>query len=313
MRGTGDEAEVTTVEFENVYGVLPEKLAEVRPGATQYSPLVPGARNLADAPAGSLESLAMLAPPGVVERRAAIAQALRALRPGAPFVVLAPKTKGGSRLGQELTQFGCDFEESSRSHHRICVTTAPGDAEAIDAAIAEGAPRFLEDIGLWSTPGVFSWSHVDPGSALLLEHLPAFSGAGADLGCGLGVLSRAVLTSPKVTHLTMIDLDGRAIEMARRNVTDPRASFVWGDVREASQLTGLNFVVMNPPFHEGGAENQALGQAFIRRAAAALRAGGICWLVANRHMPYETVLAPLFRRVNVVAEARGYKVFQAMK
>jgi 16S rRNA (guanine1207-N2)-methyltransferase len=70
---------------------------------------------------------------------------------------------------------------------------------------------------------------------------------------------------------------------------------------------------MNPPFHEGGLENQALGQTFVQRAAAILRKGGTCWLTANRHLPYEAILKPLFREVKPVAEADGYKIYQARK
>ena len=70
---------------------------------------------------------------------------------------------------------------------------------------------------------------------------------------------------------------------------------------------------MNPPFHDGGAEDQSLGQSFIRKAAETLRPGGTLWLVANRHLPYEGVLKPLFRRVTSAIEGGGYKVYEAMK
>ncbi|WP_163545134.1 methyltransferase, partial [Klebsiella pneumoniae] len=67
-------------------------------------------------------------------------------------------------------------------------------------------------------------------------------------------------------------------------------------------LKALDFVVMNPPFHDGGAEDKALGQAFVRRAADLLKPRGTCWLVANRHLPYEAVLAPLFKTVTMRVE-----------
>ena len=38
---------------------------------------------------------------GTLERRYALALILRALKPGAPLTALAPKEKGGSRLGKE--------------------------------------------------------------------------------------------------------------------------------------------------------------------------------------------------------------------
>jgi 16S rRNA (guanine1207-N2)-methyltransferase len=304
---------MTEVEFENVYGAPAQDIVGAYGAAVQFSPLFPGAQSLEEAAAGSLSGFAILAPPGTVERRYTLALALRALRPGARLIVLAPKDKGGARILGDLEKLGCDAVETARRHHRICVTSGPGDAEAIEAAIADGKPQRLEDLDLWSQPGVFSWNRVDPGSALLLDHLPALSGKGADLGCGIGVLARAVLTSPKVTGLAMIDIDRRAIDMAERNIKDDRVRFMWTDARTIKDLTGLDFVVMNPPFHEGGLENQALGQTFVQRAAAILRKGGTCWFTANRHLPYEAILKPLFREVKPVAEADGYKIYQARK
>jgi 16S rRNA (guanine1207-N2)-methyltransferase len=301
------------VEFENVYGAPAQDIVGAYGAAVQFSPLFPGAQSLEEAAAGSLNGLAILAPPGTIERRYTLALALRALRPGARLIVLAPKDKGGARIIGDLEKLGCDAVETARRHHRICVTSGPGDAEAIESAIADGKPQWLENLGLWSQPGVFSWNRIDPGSALLLEHLPALSGKGADLGCGIGVLARQVLGSPKVTHLAMIDIDRRAIDMAERNIKDDRVRFMWTDARTVKDLTGLDFVVMNPPFHEGGLENQALGQTFVQRAAAILRKGGTCWLTANRHLPYEAILKPLFREVKPVAEADGYKIYQARK
>ena len=70
---------------------------------------------------------------------------------------------------------------------------------------------------------------------------------------------------------------------------------------------------MNPPFHEAGIENQVLGQTFIQRASAVLKRGGECWLTANRHLPYEAILKPLFRRVTLIKEADGYKIYQGLK
>jgi 16S rRNA (guanine1207-N2)-methyltransferase len=286
-----------------VYGAPPADLADV-----------PGSAALERRPDASLDAMVMLAPPSTIERRFEIAQALRALKPGGPFTVMAPKDKGGSRLAKELRGFGCAIHEAALRHHRVCTTTRPDDLSALREALEAGAQQFVAETGLWSQPGVFSWNRVDPGSALLLKHLPALSGRGADLGCGLGYLSRAVLESDAVTSLSMLDIDRRATEAAARNVVDPRAIIRWADLRSARDLPAdLDFVVMNPPFHDGGAEDRALGQTFIRRAAEALAKGGRCWLTANRHLPYEEHLKTLFARSTLVAEADGFKIYEARK
>jgi len=296
-----------------VYGTPPAELAETPEGAIQFSPLIPGSGKLEEQSENSLQGMIVLAPPGTVERRTVIALALRALGPRGSLTVLAPKDKGGSRIAKELKAFGCDVSEASRRHHRICTTVRPSELIGADEAIAEGSPRLDATLGLWTWPGAFSWNRIDPGSALLERTLPPLSGRGADFGCGIGILARTILASPKVERLVMIDIDRRAVEMAARNLDDPRSQVRWADLRGATDLKGLDFVVMNPPFHDGGAEDQSLGQAFIRKAAEALRPGGVLWLVANRHLPYEAVLKSAFKRVNPKAEAAGYKIFEAQK
>jgi 16S rRNA (guanine1207-N2)-methyltransferase len=297
-----------------VYGAPPLALADVPAGALQVSPLSPGSTPFADLPDASAAEITVLAPPGTVERRYAIAQALRVLKADGTLFVMAPKDRGGSRLAGDLERLGAPFAESARRHHRICQVRRPADLTTALADIADGAPRFDEALNLWTQPGVFSWDRVDAGTALLARALPKLSGKGADLGCGLGILSQVVLASPGVTELAMVDIDRRAIDAASRNVTDPRASLYWADLRGVEPpLADLNFVVMNPPFHDAGAEDRALGAVFIRRAAGALKKGGTCWLVANRHLPYEKVLKEHFSHVDLKGEGGGYKVYETRK
>ena len=300
--------------MDGVYGQPPVELAQVPEGAVQFSPLMAGASRLEDLGAGALKSLTILAPPGTIERRYVLAQGLRALAPGGALVVMAPKDKGGSRLANELKNFGCEVVGSAKKHFRLCVGTRPAEITGADEAIADGALQKVEALGLWSQPGVFSWNRPDPGSVLLFKNLPELKGKGADLGCGIGFLAPRILSSSKVEALALIELDQRALDAARRNITDPRASFVHADVRASGVgATGLDFIVLNPPFHDGGTEDQSLGQVFIKRAAEALRNGGQCYIVANRHLPYEAVLKLAFKRVEMIADGGGYKVFEAQK
>jgi len=297
-----------------LYGAPAPGLVEIPRGAVQVSPLIPGSEDLSAMADASGDHAVILAPGGTLERDYVIAQALRVLKPGAPLTVLAPKDKGGSRLRKVLEGFGCAVSEDARKHHRFCHAARPQAPQGVAEAIAAGSPVLLPDLGLWSQPGVFSWDRIDPGSLKLLELLPNLAGKGADLGCGIGVLAARVLASPAVTELSCVDNDRRAAACAGHNLNDPRAKVVWADARQRDDdHSSLDFVVMNPPFHDGGSEDRALGVAFIQTAAALLHRGGVCWIVANRHLPYEAPLNAAFAEVAVRADAGGYKIFEARK
>jgi 16S rRNA (guanine1207-N2)-methyltransferase len=297
-----------------IYGLPSPDLASADPEAIQLSPLIPGAERLEDCADASLASIVALAPPGVLERRYVLAHMLRTLGRNERLTVLAPNERGGARLFKELVGFGCIVDQVSRRHHRICHTVRPAEIMGLDGAIAAGAIQVPPALGMWSQPGIFSWDRPDPGSLALIRHLPPLAGIGADFGCGAGLLSRSILESPAVDRLILLDVDRRAIEVARRNISDGRAGFAWRDVRTDSPETqGLDFVVMNPPFHDGGIEDRALGEAFIRRAAVGLKPGGVCWLVANRHLPYEIHLKAMFTTVHQLEQNHGYKIYEARR
>jgi 16S rRNA (guanine1207-N2)-methyltransferase len=302
-----------------LYGFPHPDLASPSADASQTSPLVPGAVRLADLVPHRAASLLMQAPANSVERLHEMAAALTALAPGAPFTIMAPKDRGGSRLARELTAFGCTVSDEARRHHRICTGERPAVLTGVGEALAAGGLQPVDAIFAFSQPGLFSWDRLDPGSELLIETLAAeairgLKGAGADFGCGWGGLSRAVLESPLVTSLTGLDVDGRACEAARTNIDDPRFSAIWRDLRASgSGLTGLDFVVMNPPFHAVSREDRGLGQAFIEQAALSLRKGGRLWLVANVHLPYERALDAGYARWELVEDDGAYKVIEAVK
>lgn len=295
-----------------IYG-RPPAVFDPPMSATQTSPLIPGSSALEDMADGSADDITLYAPPGAVERRYVLAQALRVLKAGGRLDVMAPKDKGGSRLAKELKGFGLEFAENAKAHHRRVQLTRPEAVEGLDGAIRDGAPRIVPGLEAWSQPGVFAWDRIDTGTALLVQVLPPLKGHGIDLGCGYGALATVVLRAPAVASLRMIDLDRRALSAAKKNVEDARARFEWDDVRTLEAAGTLDFVVSNPPFHDGGIEDKRLGQKFIRKSAELLKKGGVAWIVANRHLPYEQDLNEVFKRVNMVADQQGFKVFEAVK
>lgn len=170
--------------------------------------------------------------------------------------------------------------------------------------------------GSWvSQPGIFSWDHVDDGSALLAEYLPNdLAGHVADFGCGWGYLGREILRRSRgVTKIDLIDAEQRAIEAARANLPDPCASFHWLDLAAERAPAIYDTIVCNPPFHAGRAAEPALGQTVIAAAARALRPGGRLYMVANRGLPYEPLLKANFASFETLADNNKFRVSRAIR
>jgi 16S rRNA (guanine1207-N2)-methyltransferase len=181
------------------------------------------------------------------------------------------------------------------------------------------APRRILDGRFLSRPGVFAWDRVDPASALLAEHLPpTLAGSAADLGSGFGYLAVELLQRcTGIASLDLYEADARALDLARQNLA-PFADrvplgFHWHDVTRGLPQR-YDLIVSNPPFHaQGAADRPDIGRAFIAAAAEALRPGGRLWMVANRHLPYESVLDARFGAVRTVAQAHGFKILEAIR
>lgn len=166
--------------------------------------------------------------------------------------------------------------------------------------------------GFWTAPGVFSADGIDPASALLVDVLPdELKGQGADLGAGWGFLTAHILVREGVEAVECVEAHHMALACAEHNVTDPRAQFHWADATKWKPETALDFVVTNPPFHTSRAADPALGQAFVKAAARALKPGGRVWMVANRHLPYEAVLTESFAKVVDLGGDARFKLFFA--
>jgi 16S rRNA (guanine1207-N2)-methyltransferase len=254
-----------------------------------------------------------------------IAACWRLLAPGGTMLTSLPNDLGARRLEENLRSIAPEGAVTSFSKHHCRVNSATKPPSAPPPAVAQilsdweggAAMRRAPATGCWSSPGLFSWDRIDPGSALLANTLPPdLSGAVADLGCGWGWLAMEVLRRcENVNSLDCYEVDARALEPARRNLGNVlvpvRPRIHWRDVTSGVGLAKFNAVVMNPPFHEGRDADPSLGIRFIAAAARALRKDGVLWMVANRHLPYEDALADCFATVSPGPSRDGFKVLRA--
>ena len=167
----------------------------------------------------------------------------------------------------------------------------------------------------WVTgAGVFSEDGVDPGSRLLAKALPAKLPAHVvDLGAGWGYLAAAALGREGVERVDLVEAEKLALDCARANVTDARATFHWADATSWRPEVKAGAVICNPPFHQGRAAESSLGQRFIVSASEMLIPAGRLWLVANRHLPYEAALREAFVEVSEIGGDGRYKLFLAAR
>ena len=224
-----------------------------------------------------------------------------------PVLVDGQKTDGVDSLLKEIRKRAVPTAPIAKAHGKAFWLDASHsfDDWAQGPALTPG--------GFWTAPGVFSADGVDAGSALLAEALPDKLGRHvADLGAGWGMLSAFVLTRPDVEACHLVENHHLALECAKRNVTDPRAMFHWADATRWTQ-TGLDTVVMNPPFHVGRSPDPALGRAFVAAAARLLAPKGQLWMVANRHLPYEDTLQTHFAHVTEIGGDARFKLTHAAK
>lgn len=267
-------------------------------------------------------ALVLLLPPRQREEaRALFAHALARVRDGGTVVASVANDAGAKSAQADFARIAGPLEVRSKHKCRV-FWTRPGQAG--DPALAAqwralDAPRAIADGRFLSRPGVFAWDRIDPASRLLAEHLPDdLRGRAADLGVGYGYLSAELLQRcPGITTLDAYEAEARTLELARPNLapfaTRVTLGFHWHDV--TAGLSGrYDVIVSNPPFHaHDRAARPDIGRAFIAAAADALAPGGRLWLVANRQLPYESVLDARFGTARIVAQREGFKVVEAVK
>ncbi|MEL6201144.1 MAG: class I SAM-dependent methyltransferase [Pseudomonadota bacterium] len=246
------------------------------------------------------------------EAQANIATAMSSVLPGGPIVIGGHKKIGSASIKKWVAERTEIVGSFSKSHWQVFITHASAD-RPFDVPVK---PAPLD--GFETAPGMFSHQEIDPGSKMLADHLPDDDlGQLADFGCGWGLLSVEALRRGQAESVALIDAHAASLEAAERNVLahHPGAniSMHWLDLAQEMPPKGFDTIVMNPPFHTERMTNVDLGLAFIQKASQALKPGGRMFMVANRQLPYEDLLAKSFKRVTAVQSDSRFKVFAVFR
>lgn len=111
-----------------------------------------------------------------------------------------------------------------------------------------------KEFSIYSDNGVFSKDRLDYGSRVLLENIDIdkLYGNVLDLGCGIGVVGIIVGSINKDICIDMVDINERAIDLARDNLILNKIS---ANVFVSDIYSNINkrydFIISNPPIRAG--------------------------------------------------------------
>ncbi|MGQ9732586.1 MAG: class I SAM-dependent methyltransferase [Candidatus Zipacnadales bacterium] len=163
---------------------------------------------------------------------------------------------------------------------------------------------------------VFSHCALDRGTRLLIDHLPLpMRGKILDWGTGYGPIGIVVAAFSPEAQVTMVEINERAAELARRNAELNQVRNVEVLCGDAFQVLGpqrFDTVLSNPPTHTG----KAVVMALIEDVYERLSGQGQLWMVVRTRAgakSYQARLSTLFTHVERVAMRGGYRLFRAVR
>ena len=257
-----------------------------------------------------------------------LGDAFQLLREGGACYMAGATNEGVRPAAKAMTRvFGTAVSIAQKDGHHLVRAIKrggdSGDPQLIDDPLTAKHDFFETQVKLRgleitsaSRPGVFSWEHADEATNLLAEHMRVErDGAILDLGCGSGIIG-TVAASISRRALCMLDADSEAIRSAHRTAENANLEgtrVLASDVTSAVEREQFGTVLSNPPFHIGKAINLVLPKQFILQSLDVLLPGGNLQIVANRTLPYESLLQNAFGNYEVLHDGRRFKVLMSVK
>ncbi len=254
--------------------------------------------------------------------RRALAMALHAaagvVAPGAIIVLFGANAEGVKSAGKALEEVAEGvITVDTRRHSRVLAGRRRAEISGLRTTLESW--REVHEITLngrarpWvSYPGVFAGGALDPGTALLLAHLPPIAAGAAvlDMACGSGIIGAAVREQFAEAAVDLVDNDAVAIAAARENV--PGANIICGDGLAPAPRTRYDVILSNPPIHDGVAENFAFLQGLIAEAPARLKPGGVLQVVIQSRIRALPWFEAAYKEAAIVAQDRRYQIIRGI-
>lgn len=170
--------------------------------------------------------------------------------------------------------------------------------------------RFVTDAG------VFSRERIDFGSLLLIQTMQIATTANVlDVGCGYGPIGLTAAKLADQGKVTMIDINERAVDLARKNAernSVGNTEVLVSDLYEAVKDRQFDVILTNPPIRAG----KEVVHRIFSEGYQQLVDGGEMWIVIQKKQGAPSALKKLqetYRQVEEVERSKGYFIFRAQK
>ena len=161
--------------------------------------------------------------------------------------------------------------------------------------------------------GVFSKKMVDFGSQLLLKCLEVDKDERVlDVGCGYGPLGLSLVKAYGV-QATMVDINNRALDLARKNAERNQVSATIFQSNIYEQVEGkFDHVISNPPIRAG----KQVVHEIIEKSIEFLEGGGDLTIVIQKKQgapSAKSKMEDVFGNCEIIKKDKGYYILRSVK
>lgn len=224
--------------------------------------------------------------------------------------------EGMRSISEKLETVFTQVETICTKHHaRIVEAKSISPSASLKKALDDW--KILVDIPLGQTtaalvsyPGTFAHGHLDPGTKLLLAHLPELAPKSRvlDFGCGIGILSAALLHQDPSLLIDMVDIFAPAVAAAKQNV--PGAEGYLGDGLTCAKGKTYHLILSNPPVHTQREQTLKLLRTLLETGKTLLVPGGEIRFVVQTTTPVLPLLKELSVHGHIVASDSTYTIWR---
>jgi 16S rRNA (guanine1207-N2)-methyltransferase len=167
------------------------------------------------------------------------------------------------------------------------------------------------EVDVLALPGVFSQNSLDIGTQVLLENLPEkVTGELLDFGCGAGVIACYIGKLFPEAKLNLLDVSALALYSAQESL---KINALIGETFPSNSLSNVtgkyDYVISNPPFHQGLKTNYQATETFLSQIKAHLKPKGKVTVVANSFLRYQTIMEKALGQTQVLVKQKGFSLY----